>query len=126
MIMKVCLNKFERFTMCDEDFSKFLRRVEARGLENIDDDNKEPEIITLLEGIQANKYYRISASFLTAVKNGVAWTKVEDTALKDETILAVKNFVSKKFKSPTKNFPRVMHDEVGKVHNGVGWDFLMS
>ncbi|CAI2174787.1 4522_t:CDS:2 [Funneliformis geosporum] len=110
----VPLNKFERFTMCDEDFSKFLKRVEARGLENIDDNNEEPEIITSLEGIQANKYYRISASYLTAVKNGVAWTKVEDTALEDETTLAVKNFVSEKLKSPAKNFPnRVMHDDVG-------------
>ena len=110
----VLLNKFERFTMRDEDFSKFLKRVEARGLENIDDHNEIPKIIMSFEGIQANKYYRLSASYLTAVKN-VVWTKVEDTALEDEKTLAVKNFVSKKFNSPAKNFPnRVMHDEVGK------------
>jgi hypothetical protein len=57
----VPLNKFERYTMRDKDFREFLMRVKVKGLANIDDDNEEPEIITSFEGIQANKYYRISA-----------------------------------------------------------------
>ncbi|RIA89359.1 hypothetical protein C1645_738698 [Glomus cerebriforme] len=117
----VPLNKFERFTMRDKDFRGFLKRMKARGLENIDNDNEEPEIITSLEGIQTNKYYRISASYLTTVKNGIAQTKVKDTALEDEMTLAVKNFINKKFKSPAKDFPnRVMHDEIGKLI--IEWD----
>ncbi|GET02141.1 hypothetical protein GLOIN_2v1571072 [Rhizophagus clarus] len=86
----VPLNKFELFTMNDRDFREFLRRVKARGLENIDDDNEISKVITSLDDIQANKYYRI----------------------KYEMTLAVKDFVDKKLKSPAENFPnRVMHDE---------------
>lgn len=71
------LDKFEQFEMRNnEDFSKLLKRVEARGLENIEDNNKVSKIITSLEDIQTNKFYRISASYLMAVKNGSMWTQV--------------------------------------------------
>lgn len=40
----VPLNKFEQFTMHDKDFSKFLKRVEARGLVDIDDNSEELKI----------------------------------------------------------------------------------
>jgi hypothetical protein len=39
----VLLNKFEQLTMCDEDFRGFLRRMEAKGLANIDDHSQEPK-----------------------------------------------------------------------------------
>lgn len=58
--------------MCDnEDFRQFLKRVETRGLEDIEDDDK---IITSFKNIQANKFYRISASYLKAVKK---WCHVD-------------------------------------------------
>lgn len=53
------LNKFERFMMRDnEDFSRFLKRVGARGIENINDNNEETEVITLRVTLQKiiNKY----------------------------------------------------------------------
>ncbi|EXX61870.1 uncharacterized protein OCT59_004664 [Rhizophagus irregularis] len=63
------LDKFEQFEMRNnEDFSKLLKRVEARGLENIEDNNKVSKIITSLEDIQTNKFYRISASYLYGSK----------------------------------------------------------
>jgi len=100
--------------MCDnEDFRQFLKRVEARGLEDIEDNDK---IITSFKNIQANKFYRISASYLKAVKNGVMWTQVEDVALEDKTRLAVANIITKTLKSPVIDFPnRVMHDEAGQA-----------
>jgi hypothetical protein len=112
----VPLDKFDQFTMRNnEDFSKLLKRIEARGLENIKDNNEVSKIITSLEDIQANEFYRINASYLMAVKNGFTWTQVEDMALEDETRLAVENIVNKVLKYPVTDFPdRVMHDETGK------------
>lgn len=47
------LNKFGLSTMNNDDYSNFLKRVEARGLENINDNNEEPKVITSFEDIQS-------------------------------------------------------------------------
>ena len=39
--------------MNNDDYSNFLKRVEARGLENINDNNEEPKVITSFEDIQS-------------------------------------------------------------------------
>jgi hypothetical protein len=55
------LKKFERYTMSNnEDFWYFLGREGTTGLVNIDDNHKEPRIITSLEYIQHNKYYTVA------------------------------------------------------------------
>ncbi|RIA81108.1 hypothetical protein C1645_701088 [Glomus cerebriforme] len=119
------LDKFELFKMYNnEDLNKFLRRVKARGLENINDSNREPKVVTSFEDIQDYEYYRISASFITAKSKGVAWMKFEDMALENEMTLAVKNVINKTFKSPVKEFPnRIMHDESGKPI--MEWDKIL-
>ncbi|RIA90492.1 hypothetical protein C1645_823334 [Glomus cerebriforme] len=78
----VPLNKFEQFTMHNEDFRGLLKRMEARGLKNIDDDNEEPEIIT--SHIQTNKYYQISVSYLTAQKIQVPAKDFPNRVMNDE------------------------------------------
>ncbi|GBB96957.1 hypothetical protein RclHR1_02880023 [Rhizophagus clarus] len=74
----VPLNKFELFTMNDRDFREFLRRVKARGLENIDDDNEISKVITSLDDIQANKYYRIRFSYVVTKYSFVSKYKITE------------------------------------------------
>ncbi|CAG8717405.1 15263_t:CDS:2, partial [Funneliformis caledonium] len=107
------LDKFEEFTIRDEnDFCEFLKRVDARGLKHIDDNNEVPKVISTFEGIQPNQLYCISAAYLMDIKKGVTWSKVEDMVAEIETISALKNKLKKTFKSPVEVFTnRIMHDE---------------
>ena len=56
-------------------------------------------------GCIGGKTYQINAPYLTAIKKGLTWSKVEDKAIEDEILLAVKNFVNDKFKLPVEIFP---------------------
>ena len=72
------LEKFEKYTMHDEDdLRNFLKSVEGKGLESIEDNNEIPNVITSLRDINNNQYYRINSIYLTAVRKGVIWTKIE-------------------------------------------------
>ncbi|CAG8582045.1 3977_t:CDS:2, partial [Ambispora gerdemannii] len=104
------LEKFEEYTMHSEnDLHTFLKRVDGKGLESIDDNNEVPKVVTSLKYIRPNQYYRINASHLTAVKKQVVWSKVEDQAMEEETLLAVHNALTEKIKAPTKIFPKRKH-----------------
>src|SRR6266536_1544254 len=74
---KPILEKFEEYIMADnDDFRCFLMRVDAKGLERVNDFRKKPEIITSLERVIPNEYYQLNAAHLTAIKKGVFWTNV--------------------------------------------------
>ena len=99
------LNKFKEFTMRDEnDFCEFLKRVDARELKYIDDNNEVPKVILTFEGIQPNQLYCISAVYFMAIKKDVTWSKVKDMVVEIEIILALKNKLKKIFKSPVEVF----------------------
>ena len=84
------LQQFEKYTMSnDTEFNTFMKRVDGKGLQRIDDENKEPDIITSLKNIRSNQYYQINASHRTAVKKGVVWSKIEDQAMEEETLMAI-------------------------------------
>ncbi|KAF0561595.1 hypothetical protein F8M41_022510 [Gigaspora margarita] len=91
-----------------------LKAVDGKGLESIDDNGEVPKVIRSLRHIHPNQHYRIKASHLTAVKKGVTWSKVEDQAMEEETLLAVQNALIEKINGPTKIFSkRVMFDQEG-------------
>ncbi|GBB92073.1 hypothetical protein RclHR1_01960023 [Rhizophagus clarus] len=56
-------------------------------------------IVNTLEGFENFRHYRIDSGFLTAIKNETSWTKTEDSAMKDETSLAVMDALGKIYKS---------------------------
>uniref|UniRef100_U9T6W2 Uncharacterized protein n=1 Tax=Rhizophagus irregularis (strain DAOM 181602 / DAOM 197198 / MUCL 43194) TaxID=747089 RepID=U9T6W2_RHIID len=106
--------------MHDENgFREFLKRVDARGLKHIDDNNEVPKVISTFEGIQPNQLYCISAAYLMAIKKGVTWSKVEDMVVEIETTSALKNKLKKTFKSPVEVFSRIMHDETEEKINEI-------
>ncbi|PKB97888.1 hypothetical protein RhiirA5_367267 [Rhizophagus irregularis] len=110
--------------MHDENgFREFLKRVDARGLKHIDDNNEVPKVISTFEGIQPNQLYCISAAYLMAIKKGVTWSKVEDMVVEIETTSALKNKLKKTFKSPVEVFSRIMHDETGNPI--MEWDGIL-
>ncbi|RIB16366.1 hypothetical protein C2G38_1970473 [Gigaspora rosea] len=119
------LERLEEFTMYSENnFSGFLKAVDGKGLESIDDDSETPKVINSLRHIRPNQHYRINASHLTAVKKGVTWSKVEDQAMEEETLLAVQNALIEKINGPTTIFPkRVMFDQEGKPL--MEWDGIL-
>ncbi|CAG8680179.1 15588_t:CDS:2 [Gigaspora margarita] len=91
-----------------------MKAVDGKGLESIDDNGEVPKVIRSLRHIHPNQHYRIKASHLTAVKKGVTWSKVEDQAMEEETLLAVQNALIEKINGPTKIFSkRVMFDQEG-------------
>ncbi|RHZ86671.1 hypothetical protein Glove_48g67 [Diversispora epigaea] len=105
------LENFEKFTIRNnEEYKNFLKSMEAKGLECIHDTSNKRQVIISLEDIQHNEFYQINASYLTAIKKGVVWSKVEDMAMENETLLAVKNFLNEKFKLLVETFPnRIMY-----------------
>ncbi|CAG8546620.1 2832_t:CDS:2, partial [Funneliformis mosseae] len=118
------LGKFGTYTMDNHDeFFNFLRRNEANGLELIDDISDNPNIITSLERVIPNRYYEINAMHLTAIKKGVFWTKVEDTVIENETLLAVKSFLANKFNSSVEIFPRIMYKNKQTI---MEWDGVLT
>ncbi|CAG8840771.1 32772_t:CDS:2, partial [Gigaspora margarita] len=118
--------RFEKFTMHNEDdFRGFLKAIDGKGLESIDDNSETPNVISSLRHIRSNQHYRINASHLTAVKKGVTWSKVEYQAMEEETLLAVQNALIEKINGPTKIFPkRVMYDQEGKPL--MEWDGILK
>nr|CAG8615900.1 6037_t:CDS:2 [Entrophospora candida] len=94
------LGKFEEYT-----------NVDGTGLESINDDNEIPKVIASLNHFQPSRYYRMNAFHLKEVN----WSKVEDQATEEETLLAIQNVPTEKIKAPIKNFPnRVMNNQEGK------------
>jgi hypothetical protein len=66
------LGKFELYAMSsDNEFFSFLRRVDAKGLELINNYSDEPFVITSLERVIPNEYYQICASHLIAIRTKV-------------------------------------------------------
>ncbi len=55
----------------ENDFCEFLKRVDARELKYIDDNNEVPKVILTFEGIQPNQLYCISAVYFMAIKKDV-------------------------------------------------------
>ena len=79
------LEGFNKYSMRDQnEFSTFLKRVEAQGLEHVDDPDR---VITSLKDISTNNYYRISASHLTYIRKEITWSQIEDQAMEKETLL---------------------------------------
>ncbi|CAG8553502.1 4318_t:CDS:2 [Diversispora eburnea] len=115
----------EKYMMYDEDdLRNFLKAVDGKGLESIDDNNEVPNVITSLRNIHSNQYYRINASHLTAVKRGVIWSKIEDQVMEEETLSAVQNALNEKIKASTKIFSkRIMHDQEGRP--SIEWDGIL-
>ncbi|CAG8573416.1 952_t:CDS:2 [Paraglomus brasilianum] len=118
------LGKFEKYAMLnDNEYDIFLKRVEAKGLILISDDNEIPTVVTSLKHIISGETYQINAPYLTAIKKGVTWSKVEDKAIEDETLLAVKNFVNEMFKLPVEIFPsRTMYKNKNPI---MEWDGII-
>ncbi|CAH1765822.1 10728_t:CDS:2 [Entrophospora sp. SA101] len=84
------LGKFEEYTVCNEgNLRIFLKNVDGTGLESINDDNEIPKEVN--------------------------WSKVEDQAMEEETLLAIQNAPTEKIKAPIKKFPnRIMNNQEGK------------
>ncbi|CAI2195337.1 9751_t:CDS:2, partial [Funneliformis geosporum] len=103
--------KFASYTMHnDNEYRLFLKSFKANGLERISDTNEVPTVITSLGDIVSGERYQIIASHLTAIKKNVVWAQVEDKAMEDETLLAVKNSLNKMFKLTVEIFPdRIMY-----------------
>ncbi|CAG8458463.1 11162_t:CDS:2 [Paraglomus brasilianum] len=118
------LGKFEKYTMLkDNEYLIFLKRVDAKGLQLISDDNETPMVVTSLNYIIPGETYQINAPYLTAIKKEVTWSKVEDKAIEDETLLAVKNFVNERFKLPVEIFPiRTMYKNNNPI---MEWDGII-
>ncbi|CAB4439953.1 unnamed protein product [Rhizophagus irregularis] len=82
------LDGFEEYSIRDQnEFSSFLKRVEAKGRESIDASDKIPMVITSLGDISTKNYYRINASHLTYIRKGITWSQIKDRAMEKETLL---------------------------------------
>lgn len=58
--------------MRDENvFHEFLKKVNARGLKHINDNNEVLKVISTFKGIQLNQLYCISTVYLIHIKKGV-------------------------------------------------------
>ena len=107
----------------NDQFEKFLRRTEANGLQLLSDNRKSPAVATTLEEIIQGETYQIDAPYLTAVKKEITWSKVEDKAMEDKTTLAVRDFVSERFKLPVEIFPtRTMYNDKDAI---MEWDGIV-
>jgi hypothetical protein len=116
--------EFKLYTMGnDDEFFNFLKRTGAIGLELIDDSSDKPGVFTSLERVIPNRYYQINAPHLLAIKKGVSWTKIEDRVIEDETLLAVKSFLNKKFNSSVETFPREMYKNKNTI---MEWDGVLT
>ncbi len=95
----------------------FLKLYEANGL--IPFGEKDAIHIKF---IRPNQKY---AFYITVIKKGVVWSKVEDQAIEEKTLLVVQNALSKLYKAPVKVFPkRIMFDQEGKPL--MEWDGILT
>ncbi|RIA92775.1 hypothetical protein C1645_691320 [Glomus cerebriforme] len=108
----------------DNDYRLFLKSFEANGLERLSDTDEITKVITSLEKIEPGERYQIVASHITAIRKNVTWSQIEDKAIEDETLLAVKNFLNKMFKLTVEIFPhRIMYKNKQSI---MEWDGILT
>ncbi|CAG8663842.1 2626_t:CDS:2 [Rhizophagus irregularis] len=68
--------------------------------------------------------YQIVAFHITTIRKDVDWSQIEDKAVEDETLLAVKNFLNKMFKLTVEIFPhRIMYKNQESI---MEWDGILT
>ncbi|CAB4387242.1 unnamed protein product [Rhizophagus irregularis] len=78
----------------------------------------------LLEKIEPGERYQIVAFHITTIRKDVDWSQIEDKAVEDETLLAVKNFLNKMFKLTVEIFPhRIMYKNQESI---MEWDGILT
>jgi hypothetical protein len=83
-------DRFEEYLMHDQnEFSSFLKRVEAKGLVSIDASDEKPMVIMSLGDISTKNYYRIT------------WSQIEDQAMEKETLLAIEKALRENIRAPS-------------------------
>ncbi|CAG8443259.1 7215_t:CDS:2 [Diversispora eburnea] len=90
------LEKFEEYAMYgEEDLRDFLKAVDGKGLESIDDNNE-----------------------------GVVWSKIKDQAMEERNIIGHTTALNEKIRAPTKTFSkRIMKDPEGNPL--IEWDGIL-
>lgn len=64
------------------------------------------------------------AFHITTIRKDVDWSQIEDKAVEDETLLAVKNFLNKMFKLTVEIFPhRIMYKNQESI---MEWDGILT
>ncbi|EXX68160.1 hypothetical protein RirG_107550 [Rhizophagus irregularis DAOM 197198w] len=81
------------------EFSSFLKRVEAKGLVYIDASDEKPMVIMSLGDISIKNYYRIS-THLTYIRKGITWLQIEDQAMEKKTLLAIEKALHENIWTP--------------------------
>ncbi|GBC01287.1 hypothetical protein RclHR1_04130003 [Rhizophagus clarus] len=118
------LNQYDLYNMKSEnEFDKFLRRIDAKGLGFFDSVGIE-HVVTSLDSIDNDMKYHINSSYLSAIKSQITWTQIEDRSIEEETSLALQNSLNKIFKSSVRIFKsRIMFNE--KKIAIMEWDGIM-
>ncbi|CAB5385878.1 unnamed protein product [Rhizophagus irregularis] len=85
---------------------------------------KAPIQVFTTEKIEPGERYQIVAFHITTIRKDVDWSQIEDKAVEDETLLAVKNFLNKMFKLTVEIFPhRIMYKNQESI---MEWDGILT
>ncbi|RHZ71876.1 hypothetical protein Glove_251g23 [Diversispora epigaea] len=90
--------------MHDENDRDFLKAVDGKGLESIDDNNEVPNVITSLRHIHPNQYYRINASILQRSKKELSGQKLKIRQWRKKYYLLYKMLLMKRSRHLQKPF----------------------
>ncbi|RIA84272.1 hypothetical protein C1645_742464 [Glomus cerebriforme] len=107
---KFCKYKLDN----QEEFLHLLKRLDAKGL-LLMDDNDDSNVITSLFDIITNQQYRVVAAHPFVIKNKVTCMQIEDKIMEKEILITIKDTLNKYVKIPFEIFS----DRILKDQNGV-------